>query len=386
MDAAVDVSVVLIHGYLDDGSVWAAVVESLNTVGVHTHAPTYSWTDGRSLRDFAAEVIADIETRGYDRMVLVGHSMGAPVAELVARELGSDRVIGLCLITPIPLGGIQLPGDVASVLRDCGEDAEVQRRLRSQLSVALPSATREALVAIGVQMPAARVAAVFDAWSGGDQVAAASPPPQISTVIVTTDDTFFGGDDVVMVIRQRFPDAAYLEIRGAGHWPQAENPEAVASLIGDFIVALPQTSSVSRAEDVSGQPWTAAFAEGSEQAFAAGFASDVHLEAAVLLKPFDGRDAVAAVMQEASNMYSRLEFLSQIESGRQRILTWQASTHSGLDVEGVTILEHDEAGLIMSAAIHHRPLGALVKFSHELGERLKGQVARGHFWHESPLL
>jgi hypothetical protein len=38
------------------------------------------------------------------------------VLELVARELGEDRVIGLYLMTPVPLGGLQLRDDVAGPL------------------------------------------------------------------------------------------------------------------------------------------------------------------------------------------------------------------------------------------------------------------------------
>lgn len=84
-------------------------------------------------------------------------------------------------------------------------------------------------------------------------------------------------------------------------------------------------------------------------------------------------------------MYARVDFLAQAESGRQRNLTWEVSTLSGLEFTGVTILEHDDAGLITSAAIHHRPLDALLSFSQELGERLKGQVDDpGHFWGETP--
>jgi pimeloyl-ACP methyl ester carboxylesterase len=379
MNTPSELSAVLLHGYLDDATIWAAVAESLTAVGVHSHAATYSWTDGRTLRAFVAEVVADIEGSGLDRVVLVGHSMGAQVAELVAHELGVDRVSGLCLITPIPLGGMQLPDGVASALRGCGEDVEAQRGLRSQLSVALPVAARDALVATGVRMPAAQVAAVFDAWSSGDQQAAGAPPPQVPTVIVTTDDPLID-DDVIAIIRKRFPQAEYLQIRGVGHWPSAENPEALATLIANFTAALQQDSRVSDAGNVSGESWTAAFAQRSESSFAASFAEDVHLEASVLRNPFDGRDTVASVLQEASSMYSYVEFLTEAESGRQRILTWQVATYSGLDLKGVTVLEHDDAGLIVSAAIHHRPLGALVKFSQDLGERLKGRVEPGHFW------
>jgi hypothetical protein len=49
-------------------------------------------------------------------------------------------------------------------------------------------------------------------------------------------------------------------------------------------------------------------------------------------------------------------------------------------LEGVTVLTRNDDGRIVSARIHHRPLGAALRFSVELRERLHGVVDPSHFY------
>jgi hypothetical protein len=49
-------------------------------------------------------------------------------------------------------------------------------------------------------------------------------------------------------------------------------------------------------------------------------------------------------------------------------------------MNGVTILIRNESGQIVSARIHHRPLGAALRFSAEMRERVRGTVDPGHFY------
>ena len=44
------------------------------------------------------------------------------------------------------------------------------------------------------------------------------------------------------------------------------------------------------------------------------------------------------------------------------------------------MLTKDEKGLIVHAAIHHRPLGTALRFSAELRERLRGTIEPDHFF------
>jgi hypothetical protein len=127
------------------------------------------------------------------------------------------------------------------------------------------------------------------------------------------------------------------------------------------------------------QGWTNAFAAKSSAAFSDAFADDVVLEASVLIRPIEGRDLVKNVMGTASAIYESLTFTRDSVNGSRTYLEWEATAFGGLHLEGVTILTKDKNGQIVRAAIHHRPLDAVKRFSTELRERLRGVVDAEHF-------
>jgi hypothetical protein len=43
-------------------------------------------------------------------------------------------------------------------------------------------------------------------------------------------------------------------------------------------------------------------------------------------------------------------------------------------IAGITVLERDASGKIVAAAIHHRPLGAVLRFAAEIRDRLAGVI------------
>ena len=134
------------------------------------------------------------------------------------------------------------------------------------------------------------------------------------------------------------------------------------------------------AKGVRPQGWTTAFAEQSEKSFADTLAEDVTLEASGLAPPIVGRNRVKHVMGVGSKIYEAIAFTHQAESGARTYLEWQAKAFGGESLAGVTVLTKDEKGLIVHAAIHHRPLAALLRFSAELRERLRGTIEPDHFF------
>ena len=132
--------------------------------------------------------------------------------------------------------------------------------------------------------------------------------------------------------------------------------------------------------DIQMQSWTQAFADKSENSFADAFADNVTLEASVLVRPIKGRDCVKSVMATASKVYEALTFTHQVESAQQTYLEWDAEAFGGQPFSGVTILIKNPDGLIVHIVIHHRPLGALLRFSIEMRERLKGKIEPDYFY------
>jgi hypothetical protein len=124
--------------------------------------------------------------------------------------------------------------------------------------------------------------------------------------------------------------------------------------------------------EVDSQGWTQAFAAQSADAFGEAFAEDVVLDATTLYRPVQGRDLVKQTMAAASQTYESLVFTRQAVNGPCTYLEWEATALGGLALQGITILTKNEDGKITRAAIHHRPLGAVLTFAAEIGRRLQG--------------
>jgi pimeloyl-ACP methyl ester carboxylesterase len=362
-------AVVFVHGFLDDQSVWDTVVDELTTAEIETIQLDLAGLGDRAgasgpftYDQLAAEVGAVVDRVGKP-FVIVGQSMGAPIAELVATAR-PERALGLVLLTPLPLAGARLPDDVVEPLRSLGADAEAQRGVRQQLSAGLSDADLDRLVTIGLRVRPEVVRALVDCWNTGlDDAPEPSRYAGPVLIVCGSDDGFVTEDLVATTVSPRFASAQSVVIERAGHWPHLEQPAALAAELDRFL-----TEHATGA--VRPQGWTNAFAKKSADAFGKAFAEDVVLEASVLTRPIEGRDQVMRVMGTASGIYESLVFTQEASAGPRSYLEWEATAFGGMALRGVTVLTKDADGRIVRAAIHHRPLGAALRFSAELGERL----------------
>jgi hypothetical protein len=112
-------------------------------------------------------------------------------------------------------------------------------------------------------------------------------------------------------------------------------------------------------------------------------ADDVVLEASTLYRAIEGRDLVKQVMATASGIYDSLVFTHEASNGRRTYIEWEATAFGGVTMKGVTILTKNERGEIVSARIHHRPLGAALRFSAEIHARLPEVIDPGDVHGES---
>ena len=72
-------------------------------------------------------------------------------------------------------------------------------------------------------------------------------------------------------------------------------------------------------------------------------------------------------------MYDIIAFTHETKDGSKTFLEWEGKVF-GEDVASTTILTRDEAGLIESVQLYHRPLHIVVRFSAELRRRLQGRL------------
>jgi pimeloyl-ACP methyl ester carboxylesterase len=370
-------AIVFVHGFLDDQRVWDCVVAGLESPGfdrVQVDLPGCGERVAASgpftYERYAADVGAVVDALDKP-FVIVGQSMGAAIAELVAAAR-PERALGLVLLAPVPLAGTRLPDEVIEPFRALGGDRQAQRSVRERLSVGLSEVGLERLVKSGLPMRSEVVRAMANCWNAGvadapERSAYAGPV----LVVRGADDGLVTEDLVSASVSSRFASVTTVTVPRSGHWPHVEQPAEVAAQLDDFVA----NAIVPRS-----QVWRQAFASGTAEEFAEAFADDVVLEASVLHRPIEGRDRVKHVMAVASGIYDSLVFTHEANSGALTYVEWEATAFGGLRMNGVTILTRNESGQIVSARIHHRPLGAVLRFSAEMRERLRGAIDPSHFY------
>jgi hypothetical protein len=134
------------------------------------------------------------------------------------------------------------------------------------------------------------------------------------------------------------------------------------------------------ADNVEQEGWTKAFDDKSAASFANTFVNEIVLEAVVLVRPVEGIELVKRVIAAAGSIYEALTFTQKATNGPRTYLEWEAQAFSGQKFFGVTALVKNDTGKIVRVAIHHRPLGAALRFSAELEKRLQGQVDSSYFY------
>jgi pimeloyl-ACP methyl ester carboxylesterase len=372
-------ALLFIHGFLDAGAVWAPVIAHMTAEKfqkVTLDLPgmgALSADDGEiSLERYATEVGAVLKQIGK-RAVIIGQSMGAQIAELVAAA-NPDLVSGLVLVTPVPLGGVNAPVEAVQPFKNLGGQPDAQRQTRRNLSHALSRPNEEMLGRFGDAVRPSVVSALVDVWNNGVPAAGEQSRFAGPVMVIRGSADPFVTLEMANGVSARFRDVRIAVVESAGHWAHVEQAKAVASLLDDFLENLDWTTTPDRAAD-----WKDAFAKRTASAFADAFADDVVLEATSLYTPVSGRENVKRVMEAASKIYESLDFTNQAANGPRQYVEWKARAFGGVELVGVTVITRDDAGAIRRLAIHHRPLHAALLFSTRLGERLRDAVDPSHF-------
>lgn len=239
-----DVSVVFIHGFLDEGRLWQPVMDRLTKLGIVCVAPDLSGMGTRAaasapftLSRLAGEVVPILDNISGPVLV-VGHSMGAQIAELVAAAL-PDQVIAMMLLTPVPLGGLPMPDEIAAQMRALGGDRAAQRQLRRQFAGRHAEGIIDELVTVGMKVRPETAHALFDAWSAGD-LSGNDKSKFRNPVLIAggEEDAFVTPELIESMVSPRFAKASTVLIPEVGHWPHVEQPSKVAELLTDFITDL----------------------------------------------------------------------------------------------------------------------------------------------------
>ncbi|ODV43879.1 hypothetical protein AWV79_13390 [Cupriavidus sp. UYMMa02A] len=241
-------SLLFIHGFLDSHIGWDPLIAQWPSEATTIVAPDLRGAGARrdaagpySLEQAAEDVARLIFERELHAVALVGHSMGAQIAELAAARL-PDRTAALVLVTPTPLAGNTLPDEVRALLRNCGGDAQAQRSIREMFSRHLSAQQLARLTDPATMMGKDATQAYYDAFTGGHPTGNAPCGFLGPTLLIAAnDDPVIPVAMVKQALAQRYHGAAFAVVGDSGHWPQMEQPKLTASILASFL-GLPVTA------------------------------------------------------------------------------------------------------------------------------------------------
>lgn len=240
-------TVLLIHGYMDGGETWDRLVAHLRagclalgdaafvapTLKEVLPPPETSAQTLERFRDQALAALASCTPEG--EVIIIGHSMGGAVAELVALALG-ERAARLILITPVPLAGAKLSPEVRQRFM-AGLADRSPERMRAAREALSSNLDEDALVVMCRTASAVTESGALqqlDAWDGGHPLGEARSHVRCPVLIVATDDPFFG-QDLLRTQARRFDSAEVRYISDAGHWSHMEQATALSESICRFL-------------------------------------------------------------------------------------------------------------------------------------------------------
>ena len=237
--------VLLLHGWPNAGRVWTDLAEALLLAApLRVLAPDFRGfgdsdrpESGYSCETFAADALAVAEAFGSKDWALVGHSMGAKIAQLAAAE----RPVGLTalgLVTPAPLIGAP-PGD-ATARKAAHGDPEKTRELLAPWSARPLSEPAQARV---LEDALNTSKAAWDGWldvmRGEDFAARAAGILVPALVVAGGKDPLRSEDELKRDVADHIRGATFTRLPQCGHLPHLEDPLALAALLVNFFDGLP---------------------------------------------------------------------------------------------------------------------------------------------------
>lgn len=228
-----------VHGWTCDSSSWTGQVPAFAkdyrviTLDLPGHGKSDSPKDGKLSMDvFARAVEAVRKEAGAERIVLVGHSMGAPVIRQYA-HLYPDRVAGLVAVDgPLDLRAFPPPQVGQGPPPMTGPEGLAAREgmIRSMFVSETPAALQQQILSMMLAAPettaAGAMAAMFD------------PAIRWTDVIATPALSVYAGTANVpdaATTQELYPNHDAVQMAGTGHFLMMEKPDEFNRVLAEFL-------------------------------------------------------------------------------------------------------------------------------------------------------
>ena len=234
--------VVLLHGLFGQGRNFGALSRRLATrcrvivVDMPNHGPSLH-PPRMDVRSMAVDVAETLAARGDSGADVMGHSMGGKTAMMLA--LTAPVLVGRLVVSDIaPVAYPPRYGALLEAMRTVPAGAS-RAAAEAALADAEPDpATRAFILSnrrpdgsgwrIGIGGIAASMEAILD-WAPPAGARFEGP-----ALFVSGERSGYVREENRPAIRDLFPAARFLTVKGAGHWVHADQPEAFAAVLEGF--------------------------------------------------------------------------------------------------------------------------------------------------------
>jgi pimeloyl-ACP methyl ester carboxylesterase len=191
---------------------------------------------GFTLDQYVDDLIAVADAVGAERFVVVGHSMGGQLVQLLAAR-HPDRVIGAVVLSPVPVSGLPMPPPVVELFSTCAGNREKQTAILGAACKELAPETRDRLLDDATRTSEPSIRGLFDAFRtglpSGEHASITAP-----FLCVASDDPFLPADFLRQAIVAPIKRGSLVHLPGPGHYLINERPRESAAIVDAFIAGL----------------------------------------------------------------------------------------------------------------------------------------------------
>lgn len=238
-------TLVLLHYWGGSARTWAPMLERLPDRAA-VALDLRGWSRSRQLdgpfglTQLAADVLAVIDHLGLQEYVLVGHSMGGKVAQLVGASR-PEGLVGLVLVASGPsMPAAAITPEYQEGLSHAYDSAETVAHARDEILTALPLSEdlrTQILEDSLASAPEART--VWPLVGIAEDIREAAGRIAVPALVVGAEHDVV---EPVEVLREGLlpylADTRMTVVGGSGHLVPLEAPEALAALVEEFVASL----------------------------------------------------------------------------------------------------------------------------------------------------
>ena len=237
-------ALVFLHYWGGTSRTWSNVITSFEKGFLTVAYDARGWgksdkaTAGYRLADLADEAVAVVQTLGLQRYVLVGHSMGGKVAQLIASR-NPEGLEGLILVAPAPPTPVHFPEQVRHSQIHAYDSSENVLQTIGLLTARMPDSVVMQQIVEDSTSGSREATLAWPTSSILEDISAELSKIDVPTLVIAGElDQLDSIEQHKREVVSRISNAQLAIVKGSGHLIPIDEPKQLAELIAAFVKAL----------------------------------------------------------------------------------------------------------------------------------------------------